>query len=69
MFKLQELQNNAILCGIVPDAFVMVVNVQTFGSEKLVITNTFRIDAEHWLFSYLIKAKQCDKLCRSKIYI
>ena len=36
--KLEQLQPNAALRGIVPDALVIVVNVQWFGSEALELT-------------------------------
>lgn len=38
MMKLDQLQPNAAIRGIVPDALVTVVNVQWFGSEALEIT-------------------------------
>src|SRR5437773_2930778 len=38
MSKLEELQTNASLRGILPDALVTVVNVQWFGSEALELT-------------------------------
>ena len=36
--RLEELQPNAALRGIVPDALVTVVSVQWFGSEALELT-------------------------------
>jgi len=36
--KLEEIQNDAALRGIIPDAFVTVVSVQWFGSEALELT-------------------------------
>ena len=36
--KLDDLQPNAVVRGILPDALVTVVNVQWFGSEALVLT-------------------------------
>ena len=36
--KLEEIQNNASLRGIIPDMLVTVVNVQWFGSEALELT-------------------------------
>lgn len=36
--KLEQLQPNAALRGIMPDALVTVVNVQWFGSEALELT-------------------------------
>ena len=38
MIKLEELQPNAAVRGIVPDAMVVVVSVQWFGSEALELT-------------------------------
>ncbi len=38
MMKLEQLQPNAALRGILPDALVTVVNVQWFGSEALELT-------------------------------
>jgi superfamily II DNA or RNA helicase len=38
MMKLEQLQPNAAVRGIVPDALVTVVNVQWFGSEALELT-------------------------------
>lgn len=38
MIKLEQLQPNAAVRGIVPDALVTVVNVQWFGSEALELT-------------------------------
>lgn len=38
MIKLEELQPNAAVRGILPDALVTVVNVQWFGSEALELT-------------------------------
>src|SRR5271163_3096403 len=38
MTKLEQLQPNAAVRGIVPDAMVVVVNVQWFGSEALELT-------------------------------
>ena len=38
MSKLEDLQANASLRGILPDALVTVVNVQWFGSEALELT-------------------------------
>ena len=38
MIKLEQLQTNTTLRGIVPDAFVTVVSVQWFGSEALELT-------------------------------
>ena len=38
MMTLEQLQTNAALRGIVPDALVTVVNVQWFGSEALELT-------------------------------
>ena len=38
MNKLEELQPNAAVRGILPDALVTVVNVQWFGSEALELT-------------------------------
>jgi len=38
MLKLEQLQNNAAIGGIVPDTLVTVVNVQWFGSEALELT-------------------------------
>src|SRR5216683_4908451 len=38
MSKLEDLQTNASLRGILPDALVTVVNVQWFGSEALELT-------------------------------
>lgn len=38
MMKLEQLQTNAAVRGIVPDALVTVVNVQWFGSEALELT-------------------------------
>ena len=40
MIKLEQLQANAALRGIVPDALVTVVSVQWFGSEALELTYT-----------------------------
>ena len=36
--KLDDLQANAVLRGVLPDALVTVVNVQWFGSEALELT-------------------------------
>ena len=36
--KLEDIQNNAAIRGIIPDALVTVVNVQWFGSEALELT-------------------------------
>ena len=36
--KLEDLQNNAAIRGIIPDTLVMVVSVQWFGSEALELT-------------------------------
>ena len=36
--KLEDIQNNAVLRGILPDALVTVVSVQWFGSEALELT-------------------------------
>ncbi|MER2625402.1 MAG: hypothetical protein ABTS22_15895, partial [Accumulibacter sp.] len=36
--KLEQLQTNAAIRGIVPDTLVSVVNVQWFGSEALELT-------------------------------
>src|SRR3954465_5839324 len=36
--KLEEIQPNAVVRGILPDALVTVVNVQWFGSEALELT-------------------------------
>ena len=36
--KLEDLQPNAVVRGILPDALVTVVNVQWFGSEALELT-------------------------------
>src|SRR5208283_1820965 len=38
MIKLEELQPGAAIRGIIPDAIVVVVNVQWFGSEALELT-------------------------------
>src|SRR3990172_1651328 len=38
MFRLENLQPNAAVRGILPDALVMVVNVQWFGSEAIELT-------------------------------
>src|SRR4030042_3316159 len=38
MIKLEDLQPNAALRGILPDALVTVVSVQWFGSEALELT-------------------------------
>ena len=38
MIKLEDLQPNAAICGILPDSQVTVVNVQWFGSEALELT-------------------------------
>ena len=38
MSQLEQLQPNAALRGIVPDALVTVVNVQWFGSEAIELT-------------------------------
>ena len=38
MMKLEQLQTNAAIRGIVPDALVTVVSVQWFGSEALELT-------------------------------
>ena len=38
MLKLEQLQNNTAIRGIVPDALVTVINVQWFGSEALELT-------------------------------
>ena len=38
MMKLEQLQPNAAIRGIIPDALVSVVNVQWFGSEALELT-------------------------------
>jgi SNF2 family DNA or RNA helicase len=38
MMKLEQLQPKAVVRGIVPDALVVVVNVQWFGSEALELT-------------------------------
>ena len=38
MSKLQDLQPNAAVRGILPDALVTVVSVQWFGSEALELT-------------------------------
>ena len=38
MLKLEQLQTNAAIRGIIPDALVTVVNVQWFGSEALELT-------------------------------
>jgi len=38
MLKLEQLQNNAAVRGVLPDALVTVVNVQWFGSEALELT-------------------------------
>ncbi len=38
MLKLEQLQTNTAIRGVVPDALVTVVNVQWFGSEALEIT-------------------------------
>src|SRR5688500_19599462 len=38
MFKLEALQTNATLRGILPDSLVTVVNVQWFGTEALELT-------------------------------
>jgi hypothetical protein len=38
MIKLEQLQPNAAVRGIVPDAMVVVVSVQWFGSEALKLT-------------------------------
>lgn len=38
MLKLEKLQNNAAIRGILPDTLVTVVNVQWFGSEALELT-------------------------------
>jgi SNF2 family DNA or RNA helicase len=38
MNKLEDLQPNAAVCGVLPDALVTVVSVQWFGSEALELT-------------------------------
>jgi hypothetical protein len=38
MITLEQLQPNASIRGIIPDALVTVVNVQWFGSEALELT-------------------------------
>ena len=38
MAKLEDLQPNAEIRGILPDSLVTVVNVQWFGSEALELT-------------------------------
>jgi len=38
MIRLEDLQPNAVVRGILPDALVTVVNVQWFGSEALELT-------------------------------
>ena len=38
MSKLEDLQPNAAVRGILPDSLVTVVNVQWFGSEALELT-------------------------------
>ena len=38
LIKLEQLQPNAAVRGIVPDAMVVVVSVQWFGSEALELT-------------------------------
>ena len=38
MIKLEDIQPNSSLRGILPDALVTVVNVQWFGSEALELT-------------------------------
>ncbi len=38
MMKLEDLQPNAAIRGIIPNALVSVVNVQWFGSEALELT-------------------------------
>ena len=38
MLTLEQLQPNASIRGIIPDALVTVVNVQWFGSEALELT-------------------------------
>ena len=39
MIQLEQLQPNAAVHGIVPDAIVEVVSVQWFGSQALAVTN------------------------------
>ena len=38
MIRLEDLQTNAALRGLLPDCFVTVVSVQWFGSEALELT-------------------------------
>ena len=38
MSKLEDIQPNAAVRGILPDSLVVVVNVQWFGSEALELT-------------------------------
>src|SRR5664280_2286131 len=38
VIKLEDLQTNASVRGVIPDALVTVVNVQWFGSEALELT-------------------------------
>ena len=38
MTKLEDLKPNASVKGIIPDALVLVVNVQWYGSEALELT-------------------------------
>ena len=38
MLKLEQLQPNTSVRGIIPDSLVTVVNVQWFGSEALELT-------------------------------
>ena len=54
--KLEQLQTNTALRGIVPDALVTVVNVQWFGSEALELTYKTAGDRRTtWITEYLIK--------------
>ena len=51
MIKLEQLQPSAAVRGIVPDAMVVVVSVQWFGSEALELTVPYKLsDAESHLY-------------------
>jgi hypothetical protein len=49
--KLEQLQNNAAIRGIVPDSVVAVVNVQWFGSEALELTYKTASGRGAWVHS------------------
>ena len=45
--KLEDLQANAAVRGILSDGLVMVVSVQWFGSEALELTYAYSAEVEH----------------------